>query len=241
MMRFGGIVAAGALIGAGSPASAQVFALNPTTMVGYAGTVAAGQQAARRSFSTRFVAQRRTPAAATATVDPARFAFRPDPAVRQQVYARAIAHARQLSPSDAPEIRRVLLSGSMHRDAANYLARYGMSADNLADTLTLHLAVAWFATRANGGDPSRAQMLSLRRQVAAALASTPEFVRASNATKQEVAEANLIQASLNGTIANAAAKDPRLAPAARQAVARDVMSSYQINLLKLNLTPQGLR
>ncbi len=225
-----------------APVSAQdpILALDPTTMVGYAGTVAADQHA-RETFGGRFASRRPAAAASTASRTPAQFAFRPDAAVRQQVYARAIARAQKVSPADAPQIRRMLSSGEVRRNATGYLARYGMSANNLADTLALHLAVAWFATRANNGDPSKAQMLGLRSQVASALADTPAFARASNATKQEIAEANIVQATFNGTIANAAARDPQLAAKARQAVARDIMSTYQINLLKLNLTNQGLR
>jgi hypothetical protein len=232
---------AGGILLSGSPAAAQdpILALDPTTMVGYAGTVAAGEYA-QREFGGRLAAPKRA-RSESRPANPAQFAFRPDPAVRQQVYARAIARAQKVSPADARKIRRMLLSGEVHRNATSYLARYGMSANNLADTLALHLAVAWFATRASDGDPSRAQMLGLRRQVTNVLSDTPGFAKASNATKQEIAEANIVQATFNGSVANAAARDPKLAAKARQAVARDIMSTYRINLLKLNLTNQGLR
>ena len=234
-----GIAAVVGIAAFAPPASAQDIppALDPTTMIGFAGTVAA-DQIARREFGTR-IAQRRPTRAQS--VRPVQFAYRPSAAVRKQVYARAIARAQKVSPTEAPKLREALLSGRVARETASYLGRYGMSATNVADTTALNLALSWLATRASAADPTRAQMIGLRNQVAATFAATPAFARASDAIKQDLSEANIIEAAFASNIANAAARDPRLAAMARPAVAKGVMALYGIKLLKLNLTPQGLR
>lgn len=231
------IAGSAAALAPAAPAAAQVMALNPTTMVGFAGTVAADKHA-RRQIGAR-IAQRRP--TSTASVRPAQFAYKPSGAVRRQVYARAIAQTQKTSPSEAPKLRDALVSGKVARETAGYLARYGMSATNLADTTALYLATAWYATRGSDADPSRVQMIGLRNQVAATFATLPGFARASDAAKQELSEANIIQAAFAGNVATAAAKDRKFAAMARPAVAKGVMNLYGLNLLKLNLTSQGLR
>jgi hypothetical protein len=239
MKRFGWIVAA-SVAGAGVPASAQVFALNPTTMVGYAGVAAAGQHA-RRQIGTR-IAQRQP---ARSTVSPAqvvaRASFRPNAAVRNQVYARTVALAQKSDPAGAAKLRELFASGKFHAEAAKYMAPYGMSANNVVDATALYLASAWYASRANGGDPTRAQMQGLRRQVALAMAATPGMLTASDALKQEIAEASLIQAMFSGSLANEGAKNPAASGPMRAAAVNGVKASYQIDLSRMNLTANGLQ
>lgn len=242
-MRIRTIAALPALLAA-APLAAQDFvpALDPTTMVGYAGTVAAGQYA-QRDFGARLArsrAQPRSPAASAAGLA-ARTSYRPDPAVRRQVYTRAIATIQKANPEDAAQLRTQLGNGQLRAGVASYLGRYGMSANNVVDTTALFLAAAWFASRASAGDPSPAQMRGLRTQVALTFATMPRLLSASNAAKQELAESNIIQASLSSTLANQAARDPKIAGAVRAAAVRAVRETYQLDLSRLNLTANGLR
>lgn len=231
-----------AIIAGAAPVVAQdpILALNPTTMIGYAGTTA-GNAYAQRRVGTRLTQRQPT----RSTVNPAqviaRTGFRPDPRVRNQVYARTVAQVRKVSPPEAAKLRQLLVSGSFHTQAAAYLARYGMSANNLVDTTSLYLASAWYASRGSSADPTPAQMRGLRRQVAMAMAATPESVNASNALKQEVAEASIIQAMFVGSLANEAARNPAAAGPLRAAAVRGAKASYQIDLSRMNLTANGLR
>jgi hypothetical protein len=136
---------------------------------------------------------------------------------------------------DAPRVRIVRVSRLLTGAAERWLFIGGII------TTTLYLATAWLATRASSADPTVAQMQGLRRQVAATLASMPTMARASNAVKQEWAEANLIQATFASMAANEAARNPAYAAKARPAMARGVMALYRIDLLRMNLTNQGLR
>lgn len=239
--RLYAVALAGALLAA-TPAAAQdaVMALNPTTMVGYAGVAAAGGYA-QRQIGSRIA--RRVPArlAATPAQTLRRASFRADPAVRNQVYARTVALVRKADPASAAALRDLLMSGKAHAQAVSYLARYGMSANNIVDASTLYLATAWFASRGDGGDPTPAQMRGLRRQVAVAMAGTPGMLTASDALKQEIAEASIIQAMVSGSLANEAARNPRAGGPLRAAAVRGVQASYQIDLSRMTLTAEGLR
>ena len=228
-------------LGLAAEATAQepVLALDPTIAVATAGTIAA-DEGLRSQIGPRLRSLGPT-TSASRPIPPARLAFRPDPAVRQRVYGRAVAQMRRIDAGDAAKLQQILSSGKLRREIGGYMARYGMSPDNLADTTALYLATAWLASRGSGADPSRAQMQGLRRQVAATYLATPEFARASEATKQELSEANLVQAGYAANLANAAAADRRIAPRVRDAVVSGVRATYGFVLLRLDLTDQGLR
>lgn len=230
-----------AALSAASPANAQdpVMALDPTLMVGTAGQISYDQGLRRQlggQMRRRPVATRR-PAAAAA----ARLTYRFDPAVRQRVYARAVAQMARDNPAEGRKLQQILASGKVAREIGSYLAGYGMSSNNLADTTALYLTLAWIATRGSAADPTRAQMTAVRNQLATSMFAMPTFARASDATKQELSEANVIQASYVANLANAAAADRKLLPTARTAIAKGVMATYGLNLLSMNLTAQGLR
>lgn len=230
------------LVATGASAQDAIMALNPTTMIGYAGTTA-GNAYKPRDFGPRLSRTRAQPrtSSVNAAQIAARTSYRPDPAVRRQVYLRAVAGFQKASPEDAAKLRVQLANGRLRSGVASYMGRYGMSANNVIDTTTLYLAAAWFASRASAGDPSPAQMSGLRRQVALTYAGMPQVLGASNAAKQELAEGNIIQASLASTLANQAARDPKIAGAVRAAVTRAVADMYHLDLTRLNLTGGGFR
>ena len=237
------VIVAAALAGAIATSvavDAQVMALNPTTMVGYAGVAAAGQHA-RRQIGSRIVQRRAGPTSIAPAQALARANFRPNPAVRNQVYARTVALAQKMSADDAAKLRAFFASGKFRVEISKYMAPYSMSANNVVDATALYLASAWYASRANGGDPTSTQMRGLRRQVALAMASTPGMLTASDALKQEIAEASLIQAMFSGSLANEGARNPAASGPLRVAAVNGVKASYQIDLSRMNLTAQGLQ
>ncbi|NJR78472.1 DUF6683 family protein [Sphingomonas corticis] len=243
MTRLGRLLI-GALTMIAPPAAAQdvVMALDPTLMTGWSGVAAAGEYA-KRDFGTRLSrsSARRSALAATPAATAARLAYQPDAAVRNRVYGRTIAQIEKSSPKDAAQVRQLLMSGAMRRDVARHMARYGMSPNNLADTTGLYLATAWMASRGSNADPTPAQMKGLRAQVAGVMAGMPAMAGASNATKAEIAEANIVQAAFASAAGGHAARDASFAPTVRSAVVRGVKGSYQMDLSRLNLTNSGLR
>lgn len=242
MNRYTAVLVAGCttLMATAGTAQDPILALNPTTMIGYAGTTA-GNAYARRQVGPKLAARRAAPSQVNVAQVLSRTAFTPNPAVKSQVYARAVAHLQQVSPPDAAKLRAELVSGRMHKAVAAYLSRYGMSANNLVDTTAVYLAAAWFASRADTGDPSPAQMKGLRAQVASVYATMPQVLAANNAVKQELSEANVFQAWVSSSIANQAAADPATSRQSRAAVVQGVKATYQLDLSRMNLTNEGLR
>jgi hypothetical protein len=231
-----------AMLAPSAAAQDVVMALDPTLMTGWSGVAAAGEYA-KQDFGTRLSrsSARRSSLAATPARPAASLAFRPDAAVRQQVHQRVLANIRKSNPQDAAYLKKVFESGAMRQKVSSYMRRYGMSIDNVADTTALYLATAWLATRADAGDPTPAQMRGLRAQVAGTWASMPQFGNATNAMKQEIAEANVIFATFAGEFAGRAARDPKLAAVVRRNTIANVRDSYQMDLSRLNLTSAGLR
>jgi len=80
------------------------------------------------------------------------------------------------------------------------LSAYGVRTDNVADAYAIWWLNAWLASRQRNDTPPARQIAAVRVQAARAMAAVPEIATASNAVKQEVAEASLIQAALIGTV-----------------------------------------
>lgn len=228
-----------------SAASAQD--IGPVVDPGLMGVAAANAQALQgstRHIGSRFAAARAAPrrvAGPSTAQIVARTSFRPDAAAKNRVYTRAIGIMQRTSPPDAVKLRAELSSGRMHKAVADYLGRYGMSADNLVDTTAVYLAAAWFASRANTGDPTPAQMRGLRSQVASIYATMPQVLSASPALKQELSEANVFQAWVSSSLANQAAADPASSSRLRAAAVQGVRTTYQLDLSRMSLTNSGLR
>jgi hypothetical protein len=227
-----------------APAAAQDIApaFDMTMMAGWTGQGAAVEQI-RRETGTRLAP--RSPAAARPQVSlaqaVAQSAFRPDPRIRAQVYARAVAMMQRSGAKDIGQFRDVLVSGKVRATSAAALARNGMSADNVVDTTALYLAYAWLAVHGSDGDPNPAQLRGVRQQVARAFAATPALLRTSPAVKQQVSESNIVQAALASWFASAAKANPKLTRTVRLGVAGWVRDSYQLDLTRMTLTANGLR
>ncbi|MEG3175323.1 DUF6683 family protein [Sphingomonas sp. RB3P16] len=171
----------------------------------------------------------------------ANLTYRPNAALRQKHFAQFVAKARRQDPAGAAKLQQVLATENVIGKVQAGIAPYGMSTNNVADASAVYLAYAWMATRADDRDPTRAQMLGLRNQLATAMANNPGFARASDATKQEVADANLVQGLMAGQLAALAKRDPAARGRIRSAVAQGARTTYGLDLLSLDLTAQGLR
>ena len=68
------------------------------------------------------------------------------------------------------------------------------------DAYALYWVSAWQAAQGDTSTPDRATMQAVRQQAAEALGATPDFANASNANKQQLAEACLVQAMLVGAM-----------------------------------------
>ncbi|RZF59160.1 hypothetical protein EWE75_23215 [Sphingomonas populi] len=195
----------------------------------------------KRSGTGRYANSQPRRAVRAAPIARSNLTYRSDAALRQKYFAQFVAKTRQSDPAGAAKLQQVLANENVIGKIQAGIAPYGMSTNNVADASAVYLAYAWMATRADDRDPTRAQMLGLRNQLAAAMATNSAFASASNAVKQEVAEANLIQGLMAGQLAALAKQDPAVRGKIRAAVARGAKATYGFDLLSLNLTDQGLR
>ncbi|MCJ2189073.1 DUF6683 family protein, partial [Novosphingobium beihaiensis] len=170
----------------------------------------------------------------------ASLSYRPRATVRKQNFAQFVAQTRAVDPDGAEKLQHLLTSVDVMNEVQKQLGRYGMRTDNLADALAAYLACAWFATRASTDDPTPAQMHGLRNQVARAIGASPEFADATDAMKQQLAEANLIQAVIISGYAETAKAQPALRAQIASAVAEGARKSYGLDLRSMSLSSHGL-
>ncbi|RZF65150.1 hypothetical protein EWE75_07205 [Sphingomonas populi] len=227
------------------PAAAQDIgpALDPGLMVGWTAGAAVQhdleQRAARAPLSMRGLLA--APRASDAPLPPAAaLSFRPDPAVRKANYAQFIAKTRAVDPQGASQLEHLLATTDVMAEAQKWMGRYGMHTTDVADALAVYLATAWYTIRADTSDPTPGQLRGLRNQLARAIGATPEFASASDAMKQQLSEANLIQALILSSVAEQAKKNPELRPKVAEAVAQGARNSYGFDLRGMALTDHGL-
>lgn len=202
------------LLGCATPSAAQEGVDWSGLMAGIAhGT--AMDEAARESVSAdRRVRKEGAPAATSILT------YRPSPDRRRANFTRFVAKARARDPQGAASLEKELGASDVIARAAPELARYGFRIDNVGDAYAAWWLNAWLAARQRTDTPPLRQIAAVRAQAAQAMASIPEIVRAGDAEKQEIAEANLIQSLLIGASLEQAKNDPaqlrRIAAAVRQ-------------------------
>lgn len=230
-------IAAAALLAAASPGAAQDLggALDLGQLGADIGVNRAIQshvaQSARSRPGPRPAAP---PAHATAT----RLTYAPSMAQRRRNLARFVAASRQRDPQGAARLEQAFTSrdliGEMHRR----MAAYGFRANDVGDAYAAWWLNAWLASRGRTEDATPRQIAAVRGQAAAALGSLPQLRSASDAVKQEVAEAYLVQTAVIGSHLERASGDPsqmkRLAAAVREGA-----RAAGMDLAGLELTDSG--
>ncbi|MGN7997539.1 DUF6683 family protein [Sphingomonas sp. 22176] len=116
---------------------------------------------------------------------------RPQEARRSASTPRASAYAASTRNSQRGSRRRSV--AALHRDQG---ASQGLHIDNVADAYALWWVTAWQAAHGNNDTPIRAVLGTVRQQAANAVIATGDIARASDAQKQELAEALWVQSAL---------------------------------------------
>jgi hypothetical protein len=115
---------------------------------------------------------------------------------------------------------------------------YGMRADNVADAYAVWWTSAWMGSKGRSDDLTPGQMAMVKRQAANALAATPEFAAATDAAKQEMAEAVLIQAAMIGDAIDTYKTDPAMFAKTKAAIAKGA-KGMGLDLDSMTLSDQG--
>ena len=117
---------------------------------------------------------------------------------------------------------------------------YGMRANNVADAYAVWWVSAWMGARGRDDDATAGQMAMVKRQASNALAATPEFAAATDAGKQELAEALLVQAALIQDTIDTYKADPAMLAKARAAIAQGA-KAMGLDLSTMTLTDEGFK
>lgn len=214
-----------------TPALAQDGVLDMTGMGIYAMEETV-MQAARETVTD---ARRAKPHVAPA---PARLTYKPSMERRRANLARFVARSRKADPQGAARLEKEFAATDVIGKMDRALAGYGLQADNVGDAYAAWWLNAWLASRQRTDDPTPRQVAAVRAQAAEALASTPGIAGADDAVKQEVAEANLVQAALIGGYMERAKGDPALSRRVADAVRQGARASG-LDLDAMDLTDGG--
>ena len=220
------------LIGWTTPAAAQEGVDWGGLMAGIAhGT--AMDEAARESVSeNRRAARKSAPAAAL------NLTYKPSLERRRANFARFVAKARARDPQGAASLEKELGTSDPIARAAPELARYGLRVDNVGDAYAIWWLNAWLAAHRRTDTPPTRQIAAVRAQAAKVLAALPEIANAGDASKQEMAEAHLIQSLLIGASLEQAKNDPAQLQRIATAVRRGASASGLV-LGAMDLTDNG--
>ena len=179
---------------------------------------------------------------AVPVMDDTALTFRPSLERRRRNFAQFIAKTRAVDPTGARELEG-FLANDVIGILSSRIAPYGLRTDNVADAMALYVMEAWEVVNGKVLLPSRTRSLAVRRQMARAISSTSAFADASDAVKQEMAEAMLVQAGMISTASGLALqKNARDEIAAlREAVKKGSRATLGFDLASMAMTDEGLR
>lgn len=167
--------------------------------------------------------------------------FQSSLAVRKRNFAQFVSKTRAQSPENADAMARLLTSTDVIGMMGSAIAPYGLRTNNVADAYALYWIAAWEASRGiTDSGETRERIQAVKAQAANALLATPDFVNATPAQKQELAEAFLIQSALIQDTVNTYASDPAMLRKVSAAVAQGAKASG-LDLKSMTLTEAGFK
>ncbi len=167
--------------------------------------------------------------------------YRPNLAVRRRTVATWMAKTRAANPQIAANLQRDLRGRDPIVAISSNIGRYGLRTDDLADVVAVYLVSSWQGMRGELNDPPLAPVRAARAQMHRVLLSNRRFTSASNATKQQLADALLLQMVVDTESVRLAKGNPAQMARAQSSIRQNVIRVLKIDLSKMKLTNQGLR
>jgi hypothetical protein len=165
--------------------------------------------------------------------------FNPTLARRRANLANFITVTRRSNPETAAAIQTLTASTDIFAAMEQAIVPYGLSTNDVADAFVVYWISAWEASRGIvNGTESRQRAQAVKLQVIEAFTSNAQFGAATEAQKQEFAEALLLQAALLSGYLEAASGNPEQMQLVETAVKRDA-KLIGLDLEKMNLTTNG--
>jgi hypothetical protein len=164
--------------------------------------------------------------------------FTPSATRRKANLAQFVDKTRVDNPEGAAQMAQLFASTDVIGAIGKGIAPFGLRVNNLADAYTVYWTNAWLGSRGRDDTLSKQQIAAVRNQAANALLATPGIASASDAGKQEMAEAMLVQAALIEAYVGNAKSDPALMTKVKAAIAQGA-KGMGLDLYLMTLTPNG--
>ena len=158
--------------------------------------------------------------------------------IRRANIAKFVQTMKRSDPATGAQAETLFASGAIIDQLDEMMRPWGLRANNVADAYTVWWVAAWHAVHRRELNPNPTIMAAVKRQAEGALFSTPQMASATNATKQEIAEALLIHAALiDGHIDDAAGNSTKQAALAK--AVNQGAKHMGLDLTKMSLTQDG--
>ena len=164
--------------------------------------------------------------------------FAPSASRKSRNLAQFVEKSREADPQGAAQMERLFASTDVIGEIGKGIAPYGLKTNNVADAYAVYWMTAWQVAHGDTSDFTRSQSQAVKQQAANALLATPEFVSATDAVKQEMAEAYLVQAALIQASVDVAQTDRTIAKGLPSAVRKGAKASG-LDLDAMTLTDEG--
>ncbi|GAA0745264.1 MULTISPECIES: DUF6683 family protein [Sphingomonas] len=198
-----------------------------------------GPRIALQDHADRFSNDARAPQAhARIAADPGMHRYAPSKARRMANLARFVSKTRAADPRGADDLQKLFAQGDFIEKIGALVAPQGLRIDNIADAYALWWITAWEAAHGDNDTPNRATLAAVRRQAASAIGATGEIAGASDAQKQELAEALWVQSALLDGAVEQAKQNPERMRAIGDA-ARKGAAQMGLDLDSFALTAHG--
>jgi len=173
-----------------------------------------------------------------APADTAKLLYHPSQARRSANLAAFVEKTRARDPQGAADLQRVFAEGDFIERIRAMVAPHGLQIDDVADAYTLWWLTAWHAARGNNDTPPPDILAAVKAQAAHAVLATGEIVTASDAQKQELAEALWVQSALIDVAVEQTKQDPARLRQIGDSV-RQGAKGMGLDLNAIDLTSQG--
>ncbi|MET3725842.1 DUF6683 family protein [Sphingomonas trueperi] len=174
----------------------------------------------------------------TSRVDMSALRYTPSKARRRANLANFVQKTRAVDPRGAADMQKVFAEGDFIEGIAGIVQPLGLHIDNVADAYACWWINAWQAAHGQYEQTEPALAATVSAQAARAISATGEMARASDAQKQELAEALWVQATLIEVAIEQAKGNPARLREIGDAV-RKGAKGMGLNLDAIDLTSQG--
>jgi hypothetical protein len=165
--------------------------------------------------------------------------YSPSAARTRANLAAFASKTRKVDPEGAAKMDQLFASTDIIGQIGQGIAPYGLKTNNVADAYAVYWINAWEASRGiAGASETRQRAQAVRTQASNAMAAVPALATATDAQKQEFAEAMLVQAALISAYMDDAAGNPAQLRAIGAAVAKGA-KAMGLDLDTMDLTPNG--